>query len=314
MSLDAARTDLLAVCSVRGISWELVAREAQRSGGVSGLLRGEVHEKSRLADAARKLLERSERLLDDNRAWVQEQHTKAENAGARLLTVLDDDYPTNLRVIFNLPPFVYVLGSLGAADARAVAVVGTRLPSAEGQSEASRMARLLAEREVTVVSGLAKGIDASAHTACLAAGGRTVAVMGTGILNRYPKENAGLADRIAGQGALISQFWPDAPPRSHNFPIRNVVTSGISQGTVVIEASSTSGAKMQARLAIEHGKLVFLLESLVLHQPWARDYVARHGRRVVVVRTADDVIYQLRSAKQISELTSQRRQLAFDLA
>jgi DNA processing protein len=176
------------------------------------------------------------------------------------------------------------------------------------------MARLLAERGVTVVSGLAKGVDASAHAGCLEAGGRTVAVMGTGILNRYPKENTALADRIAAQGALISQFWPDAPPRSHNFPMRNVVTSGISQGTVVIEASSTSGAKMQARLAIEHGKLVFLLDSLVMNQPWARDYVARHGRRIVVVRSVDDVIDHLRSAEQVDELTSQRRQLAFDLA
>jgi DNA processing protein len=177
------------------------------------------------------------------------------------------------------------------------------------------MAQLLAERGVTVVSGLASGIDTAAHESVLTvSGARTVAVMGTGILGRYPKENAQLADRIATSGALVAQFWPTSPPQRYNFPRRNVVTSGISQGTVVIEASATSGAKMQARLAIEHGKTVFLVESLVMQQKWARDYVARHGRRVAVVKTVDDVMTHLRSVEQVEHLTSQRRQLAFDLA
>jgi DNA processing protein len=176
------------------------------------------------------------------------------------------------------------------------------------------MAKLLAGRGVTVVSGLAAGIDAAAHEAALGASGRTIAVMGTGILGRYPKENAELAELIAGSGALVSQFWPSSPPRRSNFPKRNVVTSGISQGTVVIEASSTSGAKMQARLAVEHGKKVFLVSSLVMEQKWAQDYVKRHGRRVVVVKSVDDVMAQLRSVNEVEALTSQRRQLAFDLS
>jgi DNA processing protein len=309
VSLADTHLDLLATCRVTGISWELVAREALRRGSVSPLLHGEILERSKAADAARSLLEASTPSLDERREWVQTEHSAAVEAGAKLLTVLDDDYPENLRLIVNLPPFIYVLGSLTSADTRSVAVVGTRAASPEGREKAARMARLLVDRDVSVVSGMAAGIDTAAHTAALDAGGRTMAVMGSGILGRYPKANAPLADRIASSGALVSQFWPSTPPRSYNFPMRNVVTSGISQGTVVIEASKTSGAKMQARLAMEHGKMVFLVESLVMQEKWAQ-----RSARVVVVRTVDDVLTHLRSVEQVHELTSQRRQLVFDLA
>jgi DNA processing protein len=314
MDLTDQRLDLLASCRVPGISWELLAREAQRAGTVKHLLDGEVLETSRAADDARRLLSEAAGTLEERREWVRQEHQAATDAGARLLTVLDEDYPDNLRVIVNLPPFLYVLGTLVPDDARSVGVVGTRQPSPEGRRSSARMAKLLAGRGVTVVSGLAAGIDAAAHEAALGASGRTIAVMGTGILGRYPKENAELAELIAGSGALVSQFWPSSPPRRSNFPKRNVVTSGISQGTVVIEASSTSGAKMQARLAVEHGKKVFLVSSLVMEQKWAQDYVKRHGRRVVVVKSVDDVMAQLRSVNEVEALTSQRRQLAFDLS
>jgi DNA processing protein len=147
----------------------------------------------------------------------------------------------------------------------------------------------LARRDITVLSGLARGIDTAAHTGALDARGRTIAVMGTGILHSiYPPENAPLADRIRDHGALVSQFWPDSPPRSMNFPLRNVVMSGMSIGTVVVEASSTSGAKMQARLALEHGKKVFLLKSLVMKQEWARKYSARPN--AIVVDSAEQIV------------------------
>jgi DNA processing protein len=312
-SLNGPRLDLLATCRIPGISWELIAREAQRSGGVWRLSQGEVLEHSRAADQARELLGSASDTLSERRDWVLSEHGAATDAGARLVTVLDAGYPENLRTIVNLPPFLYLIGSLTTDDAWSVAVVGTRAASPEGKRRAKRMAQALVERGVTVVSGLAAGIDTAAHIATLGAGGRTLAVMGTGILGRYPKENASLADRVGASGALISQFWPSAPPRRGNFPIRNVVTSGISQGTVVIEASSTSGAKMQARLAIEHGKTVFLIKSLVMQQKWAQDYVTRHGKRIVVVESVDDVMARLRPVTEIEQRTSERRQLAFDL-
>lgn len=209
--------------------------------------------------------------------------------GVALTTVLDADYPANLQEIYNRPPFLWVRGSLAASDHRAIAIVGTRKASDAGRLEATRLAQALAREGVTVLSGLALGIDEAAHSGALDAGGRTVAVLGHGIMTPlYPAANRGLADRIVDHGALISQFWPDAPPTRKSFPIRNVVTSGMSVGTVVVEASATSGAKMQARLALEHGKRVFLPESLVLQQDWAKRYAERPG--ATVVRRVEDIL------------------------
>lgn len=217
-----------------------------------------------------------------------------EAESVSLITVLDEEYPTNLRLIYNRPPFLFVRGELRACDDRALAVVGTRSASNEGREQAARLARDLVGHGVTVLSGLAIGIDASAHEAALEARGRTVAVMGTGIRRMYPAENKELAARLVeAGGALVSQFWPDAPPTRYTFPMRNVVMSGMGIGTVVVEASSTSGAKMQARLALDHGKRLFLVESLVLHERWAREYAERPG--ATVVGSVDDVLGALES-------------------
>jgi DNA processing protein len=173
------------------------------------------------------------------------------------------------------------------------------------------MAGLLTDAGVTVLSGMALGIDTAAHEETLRRGGRTIAVLGTGILRTYPKQNAELAERIAATGALVSQFWPSQSPARYTFPRRNVVTSGLAQGTVVVEATSTSGAKMQARLALEHGKQVFLLRELVTTQPWARKYL---DRGAVEVGHVDDVLTRLRTPEQVEELTAGRRQLTLELA
>ncbi|HEU5157515.1 MAG TPA: DNA-processing protein DprA [Streptosporangiaceae bacterium] len=212
--------------------------------------------------------------------------------GVELITVLDEHYPLNLQLVYNRPPFIWVRGRLESASMRAIAVVGTRQASTEGRATAARLARELSGVGVTVISGLARGIDTAAHTAALDSGGRTVAVIGTGILApTYPAENADLAGRISEHGAVVSQFWPDAPPRRTNFPLRNVVMSGLAAGTVVVEASATSGAKMQARLALEHGKQLFLHEQLLKDQDWAKRYAQKPG--VKVVRTFDDVLSSL---------------------
>jgi DNA processing protein len=187
---------------------------------------------------------------------VQEEIDKIEHDDVRLVTVLDDSYPPTLRLIYNLPPFLFIRGAITDADLRSVAVVGTRKASVDGINRAGRMARLLVGEDVTVVSGLACGIDTAAHTAALEARGRIIAVIGTGINCYYPAENRALADQITKRGAVVSQFWPDSPPTAYTFPRRNVTMSGIAQGTVVIEASNTSGAKMQARIALEHDKKV----------------------------------------------------------
>jgi DNA processing protein len=228
---------------------------------------------------------------DVSQAQTLIEHVTAQ--GARLITVLDEDYPENLKLIFNRPPFIWVRGQLEPRSLRAIAVVGTRQATQEGCATAARLARGLAQARVTVLSGLARGIDTVAQAATVEAGGRTVAVVGTGILAPvYPAENGDLAERIVESGgAIVSQFWPQAPPRKVNFPRRNIVMSGMAAGTVVIEAAATSGAKMQARLALEHGKRLFLPQPLVASQEWARRYATRPG--VTVVSDLSDILDEL---------------------
>lgn len=308
--------DLLALCALGDgddkLDWSLLAREASRDGGLDQLLAGSIVERSAAADKARPVLRRLlDTGLDAARARVASELDAAAGVGARLVTVLDDGYPTNLRLISNLPPFLFLLGGdFIEADVRSVAVVGTRQPSPAGVARAERMARELTVRGVTVISGLAAGIDAVAHRTALDNGGRTIAVIGTGVTRTYPKENAALSTEIAERGVVVSQFWPTGRPAKWTFPRRNVVMSGIAQGTVVIEASSTSGAKMQARLALEHGKQAFLVRALVTDQPWARKYVAERG--AIEVSSVDDVIARLADPGRVRGLTEQR-QLTLDL-
>lgn len=203
-----------------------------------------------------------------------------ERCGIRMMSVLDADYPENLRTVHDRPPLIFVGGSLEASDARSVAVVGTRAASDEGLSRARVIAEHLAAAGHTVVSGLAAGIDTAAHTAALRAGGRTVAVIGTGLGRCYPPQNRGLQQRIASGCAVVSQFWPDSAPSPRSFLLRNAVMSGLALGTVVVEASHTSGARAQARRALEHGRPVFLPEPL-LGQAWAQEYARLPGTHVI---------------------------------
>lgn len=313
MSRAEMNLRLLALCSIDGVSWNVIAREALRAGGLARLLAGEVAEASRDGEATRRRLSESLPALEEHVERVSEMVNRAaQAAGAKLVTVLDRDrYPSNLRVIPSPPPFLFYRGELRRDDARSVAVVGTRRASDEGRTCARSLAEKLSSEGVTVVSGLALGIDTEAHSATLDAQGRTLAVIGTGILRAYPKENAQLGERIAARGAVVSQFWPDVPPTRYSFPMRNAVMSGISQGTAVIEASETSGAKMQARIALEQGKRAFLMASLVTREPWAQRYLQRGA---IEVESVDDVLRWLRTPDQVEEQSTQRDQLSLELA
>jgi len=207
-----------------------------------------------------------------------------EADGIRLLTILDAEYPAILQMVHDAPPFLFVRGHLAHRDNRSVAIVGTRKASADGLATAVKLASALSQQQITIVSGLAAGIDSAAHTGALDAGGRTIAVFGTGIRHVYPRENRELATRVAASGACVSQFLPDQRSTRWSFPVRNVVTSGLSVGTVVVEASDTSGARLQAHNALEHGKRLFLLRRLVDQQPWAQALIGRPG-----VMATDDV-------------------------
>ncbi|HEU5418470.1 MAG TPA: DNA-processing protein DprA [Streptosporangiaceae bacterium] len=196
-----------------------------------------------------------------------------------LTTILDDGYPARLREIHQAPPFLFWRGKLLPGDP-AVAVVGSRDASGRALGIARGIAHELVRRKISVAAGLARGIDTAAHRTALDEGGRTVAVIGTGISRVYPPENAGLHDEIAARGLLVSQFWPDAPPQKHTFLMRNATMSGYSLATIVVEAGEKSGARVQARLAVEHGRPVILTDLVAERNEWARAMAGRPGVQV----------------------------------
>jgi DNA processing protein len=200
--------------------------------------------------------------------------------GISLLSVFDDAYPQNLRLVYDRPLVLWVQGALSADDDRSVAVVGTRKASPAGLRRAREISHRLVDAGYVVVSGLAEGIDTAAHMAALEAGGRTIAVVGTGLRHAFPKQNAELQQRLGSESAVLSQFEPDQKARKWTFPMRNAVMSGIACATVVVEATHASEVKRQARLALEHGRPVVLPESLMEHE-WARDYAQRPGVHVI---------------------------------
>jgi DNA processing protein len=228
------------------------------------------------------------RLSDDRVRFWQNEVERLADLGTWIVDAAQAAYPVNLRMIHNRPPFLMVRGTLVPEDDRAIAVVGTRKPSEEGRRAAYRLAGGLAKRGVTVVSGLAEGIDTAAHSGAISAGGRTIAVFGTGIETVFPPQNRVLAGSVSASGACVSQFLPGTRGARWTFPVRNLVTSGLSLGTVVVEAGETSGARLQAEAAVLHGKRVFLPQKLLRTRQWARDILRRPG--VTAVDSVDDVI------------------------
>ena len=227
------------------------------------------------------LLEREHGLLAN--ALVEaarRQLARWQERHIHLLTVTDPDYPQNLKGVRDRPPLIFLAGRLEPTDERAVAVIGSRRATSRGIASARAIARALVDSGYTVASGLAAGIDTAAHTAALERGGRTIAVVGTGLMRCYPPENRALQQRIAHEGAVVSRFWPEDPPTPQSFPLRNAVMSGISRANVIVEASPTSGARIQARFALAQGRPVLLMNSL-LDQTWAAELASGLGTHVI---------------------------------
>jgi len=198
----------------------------------------------------------------DHVDWRGEEE-RASAMGARILTPCDPEYPRALAEIHDPPLALYVKGSLLAGDRHAIAVVGTRKPTHYGRDQAGRLSYGLAKAGMTVVSGLARGVDTESHEAALNASGRTIAVLGGALDCIYPSSNKGLADRIGSSGAVISEFPLGRQPDKTTFPMRNRIVSGLSMGVVVVEAGLRSGALITCAQAAAQGRLVFAIPGRV---------------------------------------------------
>ncbi len=202
-------------------------------------------------------------LQSRRRGALEEALEGVSRVGAEVVTGVDRRYPPRLREIHDPPPVLYLRGELTEEDAWAVAVVGTRSPRPYGRAVAQELAAGLAASGLTVVSGLARGIDSLAHQGALEAGGRTIAVLGSGIDRIYPPEHRALARRIEASGAVVTEYPPGTAPEASHFPRRNRIISGMSLGTVVIEAGDRSGALITADYALEQGREVFAVPGSV---------------------------------------------------
>ena len=225
----------------------------------------------------------------DDPAEVDRQLDRADRVGARLVAFGDDEYPARLREIYDPPPFLWARGRLTAADADAVAVVGTRRASDYGRRAAEAFAGDLARAGVTVVSGLAYGIDVAAHRAALAAGGRTVAVLGSGVDHVYPSRHAPVVREILERdaGAVVSELALGAKPDAPNFPRRNRIVSGMSVATVVAEAHDRGGALLTAAIALEQNREVFAVPASVFAPATGTNRMIRRGLGTLAGSAAD---------------------------
>jgi len=223
---------------------------------------------------------------------LEAEMEKLERHGIKAFTCRDPEYPARLKQIYDYPPILYIKGALLPQDEWCLAVVGTRRAPVSGRPAAEDIVADLARNKITIVSGLARGIDSIAHRSALEAGGRTIAVFGCGLDVVYPGENTSLAQSIEDNGALISEFPLGTEPRRENFPLRNRIMSGLSLGVLVVEAGEGSGAMITARLALEQNREVFAVPGSIL-APTSRgtNNLIQEGAKLV--RDFTDILEEL---------------------
>ncbi len=224
---------------------------------------------------------------------ADDQIARMRRCGGRVITLWDAEYPSNLKRIYDPPPFLFLRGSFDASDAVSIAIVGTRSPDAYGVQMAERFASDLAALGLPVVSGLARGIDTVAHTATLRAQGRTLAVIGSGIDIIYPPENRALAGRIAAAGAVVSEFEMGTKPDACNFPRRNRIISGIAIATVVVQTGIDGGAMITASTAFDQDREVFAIPSAVSTKARSGTNLLVRQGQAILTESVDQIVEEM---------------------
>ncbi|PIU45851.1 MAG: DNA-protecting protein DprA [Ignavibacteriales bacterium CG07_land_8_20_14_0_80_59_12] len=225
--------------------------------------------------------------------FVDGQLSRLNRCNGTVLTLWDEAYPPLLKAIYDPPVLLFARGIIRTQDAFAIALVGTRKASAYGLGVAEKFSRELASLGITIVSGLARGIDSAAHAGALKSGGRTIAVLGSGVDVIYPPENRKLAERIASDGLILSEFPMGAKPEMGNFPRRNRIISGVTLGTVIVESAEEGGAMITARTALDQDREVFAVPGPITEKRSSGVHRLIRDGRAKLVTSVDDILAEL---------------------
>jgi len=306
-----ARQTYIVLNMMQGIGPVTVRNLETALGSVEAILTADGGSLKRVAGVGSEMVAR---ILDQRgRLDPAAEEEKAVRLGARIVTRVDAEYPRRLLEIYDPPLALYVRGTLQSRDECGIALVGSRRTSHYGLETAERLGFLLAQSGVSVISGLARGIDTAAHRGALKGRGRTVAVLGGGLDCLFPPENAGLAAEIERQGSVVTEYPFGRQPDKTTFPVRNRIVSGISQGVVVIEADVTSGAMITANQAMEQGRTVFAV-------PGRIDSVGSRGPHKLIkqgarlVEGVEDILEELETLLPMPKAGTRERAAAADLS
>ncbi len=292
---------LLRLAAVPGIGPSRLRTLVGHFRSASAVFKSSPRELAQVAGVDVKTIERISSV--DGRANAKRQQERLHAVGARMMTFWDADYPALLKQIYDPPAVLFIKGQLEESDELAIGIVGTRQPSRYGRLVAEKLTAELSSHGLTIVSGLAYGIDTVAHQWAMKSGGRTVAVLGSGLDHIYPPENKKLSEHIAGRGALISEFAMGAGPDRSNFPRRNRLICGLSLGVVVVEAGQKSGALITAGMALEQNREVFAVPGNIYSKTSAgSNLLIKEGAQVVT--ETEDILRVL--APRLKRLTHER--------
>ncbi len=281
------KLDLLRLSCVPGVGPQRLRALVGHFHSAAAVLAASAKELSRVPGIDRTTSAQISAFQDNG--FAEQQVDLIEKSGARMVTYWDDDYPPYLKQVYDAPPTLFVKGAIEDRDQFGIAVVGSRSPSTYGRAAAAKLASELSQRGLTIVSGLAHGVDAIAHKSALDSGGRTIAVLGSGLDKVYPAENTHLFGRIAETAAVVSEFPMGTLPDRPNFPRRNRLISGLSLGVIVVEAGERSGALITASMALEQNREVFAVPGNIdSRRSVGCNNLLKEGAQVVTC--SDDVI------------------------
>jgi DNA processing protein len=283
---------ILTLAHVPGIGHARVRTLISKFGSAENVLRASMTHLTATDGIDKKTSEKIKEHASQLDEVVREQISLIERYQVRCLTFWDNDFPTCLKNIYDPPAFIFVRGSVIEQDQFSVAVVGTREPTPYGRMMADTLCRELAIRGITIISGLARGIDTIAHESALRSGGRTIAVLGCGVDRIYPSSNFRLASEIIHHGAVVSDYPMKTPPDAVNFPGRNRIISGLSLGTLVVEAGERSGALITAGFALDQNRELFAVPGQAnVPQSVGTNRLIKQGAQLV--DSVDDILSAL---------------------